>query len=373
MKLASPSLKTGVPCSACGAMVLVRPGLRWTKMQCPKCRAVTALPSPGMAEPLLEAGPRSELADGPPPKRPDAAQFEARISILEARLVSLEQELASLRTLRDEEPVRDRQPEGCPEAPKQSQCPEVADDANRNEAQPERNGKPDAEHQKEARLDQPPGASHWTTVQMAQAGRVSCDPSEQELPRVKANGKHSGITELQIADEAGVTPGSSGASAVLEPAQAQEEEQLKAASADRMVEKLAEMAAGKIAIRVKEGDTEAILFGEWLGLLFIKAGWTVATFEARPIPPEEQNLTLAISGNFPFPKRASTIHAALSAAGLGLDFGIDPASTSPIPTIIVPRRPVKENGHVIEDAPRASRERESRGDLATNGSGASGS
>src|ERR1700677_3495601 len=97
MKPDAPTPKRGVLCSACGAMVVVSPGLRWTKMQCPKCRAVTALPNPRTEAP----SPGGERAGRAPPERLEGKRFEARLSTLETRLASLEQELTSLRTARD--------------------------------------------------------------------------------------------------------------------------------------------------------------------------------------------------------------------------------------------------------------------------------
>jgi hypothetical protein len=192
---------------------------------------------------------------------------------------------------------------------------------------------------------------HSAAIKMARAIQTVCDPTEQEFLPAIADARFSEIAKrLQKTEDYAAPLGSAHVSAAPEPVRTPEDEQFKAASEDRIVEKLMQITAGKVAIRVKEGDTEAILFGEWLGLVFIKAGWIVTSFEARPLPPEDQNLTLAISGNFPFPKRASTIHSALAAAGLGLAFGIDPASDSPIPTIIVPRRPVEDKGQTEADA-----------------------
>jgi hypothetical protein len=123
------------------------------------------------------------------------------------------------------------------------------------------------------------------------------------------------------------------ASGAPEPAQL-EIEPLGATDEERMVETLGEMRAGKVAIREEKDDTDALHFGEWLGHVFMRAGWTVTTLQACPLPREEQNLTLATSGNFPFPKMAATIHRAFAAVGLGLVFGIDPMSDSPIPTLV---------------------------------------
>lgn len=334
MKLAAPRPKTGVLCSACGATVVVSPTLRWTKMQCPKCRAVTALPNPRPEGPIPEEAPQGGLAGKEPPERLEATQFEARLSTLETRLASLEQELTSLRAPQDTEAERDRRAKTGAEISSRDRGIHEATGTNGKERQPE---------------DRPPGVLHWEAIMMAQADKTVCDQVKQEILPSKASERFSQIANrLRMSEESDWTPGNSSASAAA--AQALEDEPLKEASEDRMVEKLAEIKAGKVAIRVKEGNTEAILFGEWLGLVFIKAGWTVTAFEARPLPPEEQNLTLAIGGNFPFPKRASTIHCALAAAGLGLVFGIDPMSDSPIPTLIVPRRPMEESDQAEADA-----------------------
>ena len=169
----------------------------------------------------------------------------------------------------------------------------------------------------------------------------------------KANERFLEIAKrLGRTEEPRATAHHSRVSGAQEAAQALEGEWFTPPSEDRILQKLAEITAGEVAIRVKEGDTEAILFGEWLGLVFIKAGWTVPTFEACPLPPEEQNLTLSISANYPFPKKASTIHSALAAAGVGLVFGVDPTSDSPIPTLIVPRRPVGASDRTWAAAPR---------------------
>jgi hypothetical protein len=320
MKRSTPPRKTVAPCSACGAMVVVSPTARWTKMQCPKCRAVIALPSSGMAGPIPEASPQGEPAGKAPPGDPEATHLEARVSTLEARLASLEQELMVLKSPKAAQADQDRK-------------------AETGDRRPER----------------PPCEPHQEAVGIDRGDQSAGPWARQEFLPAKAREGFPEIAEgLRKAEEPEATPESSRTNGARRPARSLKEERLKAPLEERMVQKLAEITAGEVAIRVKQGDTEAILFGEWLGLTFIKAGWTVTKFEARPLPPEDRNLSLAISGNFPFPKRASTIHRALAVAGLELVFGIDSTSDSPVPTLVVPRRPVEESDDTGVDAPRSS-------------------
>jgi hypothetical protein len=350
MRLAAPIPKTGVVCSACGAMVVIRPSLRWTKMQCPKCRAVTALPNSNAAEPIPEK-PQAEVAGSPAPERPEAARFEARLSTLEARLVSLEQELEIARNRKAETGLgalshnHESALETAEVLGHALDAKGVAGESGRerSEIQPRHHGS---------------SASLQQAIEMAQADEAACDPEEQESPPAKASESLSEIAmpmpQNAEAAETATAPSTTNTSTEPEPVLTLDDEGFKAAAEDRMVEKLEGNAAGQVAIRVKAGDTEAILFGEWLGLVFIRAGWTVTAFEARPLPPEEQDLTLAISGNFPFPKKASTIHSALAEAGLGLVFGFDSTSDSPIPTLIVPRRPAAKSDQSRVDAQQSS-------------------
>ena len=312
MSMSTPSPKSGVPCSACGAILVVSPTARWKKMQCPKCRAVITLPNPNAARPALETSGRGAVTDKTAPGRPE----EARISAMEARLALLEKELVSLR--------RDRK----------------AETGDRRETGLERPAR-DASFFRDAIWTAPPD-------------RTLGDRADEGLAVANGGAKLLEIEKQPAkAERADVLPENSPADGPPKPVLALADERFVPPSEDRILQKLAEMTAGEVAIRVKEGDTEAILFGEWLGLAFIKAGWTVPSFEAHPLPPKDQNLTLSISGNFPFPKRASMIHSALTAAGLALAFAIDPTSHSPIPILIVPRRPVGTSDRAEVDPQRA--------------------
>jgi hypothetical protein len=326
-------------------MVVVSPTAKWTKMQCPKCRAVIAFPSPGMAGPSLEAGPRGEPA-GQAPGDPEAAHLETRLSTLEARLVSLEQELTTLKSLKAAQADQNRQAETGDRKSETRPFPSGA-----SGPAPTPKGLAETGNRE---LERPPCGPHQETFGVDRADQIAGPWARQEfLPAKAREGFPEKAERPRKAEESETTPESSRTNGARRLDRALKEQRLKAPLEERMVQKLAEITAGEVAIRVKEGDTEAILFGEWLGLTFIKAGWTVTKFEARPLPPEDRNLSLAISGNFPFPKRASTIHRALAVAGLELVFGIDSTSDSPVPTLVVPRRPVEESGDAEVDAPRS--------------------
>ena len=316
-------------------------------MQCPKCRAVIALPSPGMAGPVPEASPQGEPAGQAPPGDPEATHLETRLSTLEARLASLEQELTALKSPKAAQADQDRKAET---GDRRSETHPFPPDASGPAPTP----KGSAESG-DRRPERPPCGPDQEAVGMDRADQIAGPWARQEFLPAKAREGFPEIAERpRKTEESEATPESSRTNGAGRLARALKEERLKAPLEERMVQKLAEITAGEVAIRVKEGDTEAILFGEWLGLTFIKAGWTVTKFEARPLPPEDRNLSLAISGNFPFPKRASTIHRALAVAGLELAFGIDSTSDSPVPTLVVPRRPVEESEDSEVDAPRSS-------------------
>jgi hypothetical protein len=289
MKHTAPLPKTGVSCSACGARVVVSATLRGAKMQCPKCRAVIALPDPRMAGPIPEAGPAGESVGKAPTDRPEAARVEARLSTLEVRVALLEQELVSLKFAR--------------RAPSEPEAPAAP-------AAPPFEGQADP-------------ASRTAEV------------AWKRLPEIRAPWRGAGTI--------GAVCDGSRESGTEEPAPLFDNDRLDAAAEGRMIQTLAEFTGGKVAIRVKEGDAEAFHFGQWLGRVFVTAGWIVTTLETAPLLPEEQNLTLAMSGNFPFPRTVSAIQRALAAAGLRLAFGIDPVNKSPVPTLIVPRWPPEEN------------------------------
>jgi len=288
-----PAPKTEVPCPACGAMLVVGSALRRLKVQCPKCREVIALPGSRMEPPMPEASTEGEPTVKTTPERAEAALLEARLVTLEARVETLEQQLASLREVRSEAPAP--VPRAIP-APESKSEPEPAS--------PSATGEPPT----------PP------------------EFEQREAPATLA-----------------MEPPCAPASGAPDPAQL-ESDPLDATDEERMVETLGEMLAGKVAIRVEKDDADALHFGEWLGHVFMKAGWTVTTLQACLLPQEEQNLTLATSGNFPFPKMAATIHRAFAAVGLGLVFGIDPMSDSPIPTLVVPRKPAEESYRLKAEA-----------------------
>jgi len=348
----APTPKSGVACSACGAVVRINPALRWTKMQCPKCRAVTTLPTARAEEPIPKESHQEKTTDEAPSERSEAARLEARLSTLEARLALVEKELRNRAgTAEAEAEDSRRSPDGASHELAPGATVSVHGAAETAEAQSRRRGIRGAAIARETNRSealparQPPGASFHDGIGMTQPCQTVCRLPEQGLLSEQARGKFPEMAKwLGETDEA---PESFRASDPAEPALVPPNEPFTAPPEDGMLQKLAEITAGEVAIRVKEGDTEAILFGEWLGLVFIKAGWSVPTFEARQFSPDDQNLTLSVSRNFPFPKKVSAIHSALAAAGLGLTFGIDPTSDSPIPTLMVPRRPM-EKIHLAE-------------------------
>jgi hypothetical protein len=290
--------------------------------------------------------------------------LEARLSTLEARLASLEQELEIARKQNAEmlADVSSRSRESSTETAEvlgRAQDKKSSTEGNAGEQNQTRPG-----HIGRSPLFQ-------RAIEMAQADQTGNSLEEQKSPPAKVDARPSEIAMPTPTLNTGAPPAVTNAEP--RPVLTLEDAGFKAAAEDRMVEKLEGNAAGQVAIRVKAGDTEAILFGEWLGLVFIKAGWTVTAFEARPIPAEDQDLTLAISGNFPFPKKASTIHSALAEAGLGLVFGFDHTSDSPVPTLIVPRRPAAKSDLAKVDAQQSSPNIKSGGDSGTKGSQAVGS
>jgi len=374
MKLSAPTLKTGVPCSACGAMVVVSPTLRWTKMQCPKCRAVISLSNPRTAE----ASPRGELAGQTPPERAEATRLEARLSTLEARVDSLELMLRDQKALQ-QAPRRALGLE--PVETAQGLESQTAENREPKEEEPDRGSKGKigfealrevigampinpGETQPERRTPDP---LFEEPVWIAKPDRTVYDGADTGLLPAKASGRFNEILKrLEKAKASDAAPEGLRASVAPEPVPSLEDDQLKAPPENQMLEKLSVVTPGEVAIRVKEGDAKAILFGQWLGLVFIKAGWTVAAFEARPLPPEDRNLTLLIGGSFPFPKSAAAIHSAVVAAGWELAFGIDPTSDSPVPTLIVPRRPVERSDGLEANEQRPSLDEKLTDDSPTN-------
>jgi hypothetical protein len=246
------------------------------------------------AEPLPESGEKIERPNGDAPVPPAGTPTEARLSALEERLARVEAELGSLKAAAELS-----WPKPAPLSP-----PEVSRD-------------------------------------------VTPAPA---APALKRFAEHAAAPAA--------APGPKNGHAVGGPSRPVAGEPLDPGVVERMVQTLAEVPAGRIAMQVEDGDREAERFGEWLEHVFTRSGWTVTALKAQPLPPEQQSLALLASGNYPAPKLVSTVHRAFGAAGLGLVLAIDPMSDSPVPTLIVPRRAGKAGGAALEEAAGAGLERE---------------
>ena len=93
---------------------------------------------------------------------------------------------------------------------------------------------------------------------------------------------------------------------------------------EKLLLRLRSHSGGVVAIRVPEGNDDALQFAEALKTVFISAGWHVPGVEVVKTPRGNAGITLS-SGTFPPPVEVTTVFSALVTAGIKLGTDLDPA------------------------------------------------
>jgi hypothetical protein len=297
--IATPVTKSGLPCPACGAMLVVGPALRRKKVQCPKCREIILLPDAPADTEAAAAEPEPSASDETrtPASAPQviseerATRIEGRLDALEGALALLQRTLLQL-TREQEKPSRPAAEKDPVEYRETPALPLTSAPA-----------PPTSE-------DFPPHFKDWRS--MARSSNAEPDELASAAPAIASP-----------ADEHRAAPAPA-------PSQNFPDEAL--------VHVLAEFPSGKISLTPTSDDAATLAFTQRLQQLFNSAGWKVLRPDSGPAKRERDKITLVTTAHLPSPKIASTIHRAFSEAALPLAFEIDPGGTSPIPLLLIPRQ-----------------------------------